>query len=195
MNLQGIRFGFALTGSHCTVDSALFQIKELVAAGAKVLPIVSQSVQGENTRFGRASEVLERLERITGHYPISSIVEAEKIGPGKLFDLLIVAPCTGNTLAKLANGITDTAVLMAVKAHLRNGLPVLLAIATNDGLGINAKNIGILLNARSIFMVPFGQDNPVEKPNSLVARMELIIPAALEALQGKQLQPILMPCA
>ncbi len=195
MNLQGIRLGFALTGSHCTVDSALFQIEELVAAGAKVLPIVSQTVQVENTRFGQAREVLERLKKITGHYPISSIVEAENIGPGKLFDLLIVAPCTGNTLAKLANGITDTTVLMAIKAHLRNGLPVLLAIATNDGLGINARNIGILLNARSVFMVPFGQDNPVEKPNSLVARMELIIPAALEALQGKQLQPILMPCA
>ncbi len=193
MNLKGIKIGFALTGSHCTIASALFQVEALVAEGALIFPIVSPTVQADNTRFGRAKEVLRQLESITGNRPVCSIVEAEEIGPGRSFNLIIVAPCTGNTLAKLANGITDTAVLMAVKAHLRNQFPVLIAIATNDGLGINAKNIGILLNARNIFMVPFGQDNPLEKPNSLVASMELLLPAALNALQGKQLQPILVP--
>ena len=195
MNLQGIKIGFALTGSHCTIASVLFQVGELVAAGAQVFPVVSPTVQTDNTRFGRASEVLENLEKITGNRPIGSIVDAEQVGPGKLFDLLIVAPCTGNTLAKLANGITDTAVLMAIKAHLRNQLPVLIAVSTNDGLGINARNLGTLLNTRSVFMVPFGQDNPLEKPNSLVARMELILPAALNALQGIQIQPILLASA
>ena len=195
MDLQGIKIGFALTGSHCTIASVLFQVGELVAAGAQVFPVVSPTVQTDNTRFGRASEVLESLENITGNQPIGSIVDAEQVGPGKLFDLLIVAPCTGNTLAKLANGITDTAVLMAIKAHLRNQLPVLIAVSTNDGLGINARNLGTLLNTRSVFMVPFGQDNPLEKPNSLVARMELILPAALNALQGIQIQPILLASA
>ncbi len=195
MSLKGIKIGFALTGSHCTIASVLFQVETLVAEGALIFPIVSPTVQADNTRFGRAKEVLGQLESITGNPPVRSIVEAEQIGPGKSFDLIIVAPCTGNTLAKLANGITDTAVLMSVKAHLRNQLPVLLAIATNDGLGMNAKNIGILLNARNIFMVPFGQDNPLEKPNSLVAIMELLLPAAMNALQGKQLQPMLVSSA
>ena len=195
MNFKGVKVGFALTGSHCTIPTVLFQLEALVAEGAQIFPIVSTTVQTEDTRFGRAKEVLGKLKYITGNTPVGSIVDAETIGPGKLFDLIIVAPCTGNTLAKLANGITDTAVLMAVKAHLRNQLPVLLAIATNDGLSINAKNIGILLNAKLIYVVPFGQDNPLEKPNSLVARMELILPAALNALQGKQLQPILLASA
>ncbi|MEW5921075.1 MAG: dipicolinate synthase subunit B [Bacillota bacterium] len=192
MNLQRIKIGFALTGSHCTIATVIQQIGKLIAAGAQVTPVVSPTVERENTRFGRAEEVMEKLATLTGNKPIRSIVEAEHVGPGKLFDLLIVAPCTGNTLAKLANGITDTAVLMAVKAHLRNQRPVLLAIATNDGLGLNAKNIGVLLATRHIYLVPFGQDDPSEKPNSLVARMEFILPAAVEALQGKQIQPLLM---
>lgn len=192
LKLEGFKIGFALTGSHCTVDSVLFQIGGLVGEGAQVFPIVSPTVENVDTRFGRARELMENLERVTGEQPVKSIVEAEPIGPGKLFDLLIVAPCTGNTLAKLANGITDTTVLMAVKAHLRNQLPVLLAIATNDGLGMNARNIGTLLNARHIYLVPFGQDDPLAKPNSLVAKMEDIVPAALSALQGKQLQPLLV---
>jgi dipicolinate synthase subunit B len=170
----------------------MLQMEKLIDAGFQVTPVVSAAVRGDDTRFGRAEDVMARLLEITGKAPVSSIVGAEHVGPEKLFDLLIVAPCTGNTLAKLANGITDTAVLMAAKAHLRNQRPLLLAIATNDGLGLNAKNIGVLLSTRHIFLVPFGQDDPLEKPNSVVARMELILPAALEALQGKQIQPLLI---
>lgn len=192
MSLKGINVGFALTASHCTIASVLFQLGELVAAGAQVMPVVSPTVEEENTRFGRARELLDNLESITGYKIIRSIVEAEPIGPKIMFDILIVAPCTGNTLAKVANGITDSTVLMAIKAHLRNQLPVLLAIATNDGLGFNAKNLGIILNAKHIYLVPFGQDDPESKPNSLVAKMDLIIPAALEAIKGKQLQPLIV---
>lgn len=192
MSFKKIKVGFALTGSHCTIGTVLEQLDALIATGASVTPVVSASLKRENTRFGRAKEIMEKLVTLTGKKPISSIVEAEPVGPEKLFDLLIVAPCTGNTLAKLANGITDTPVLMAVKAHLRNQRPVLLAFATNDGLGLNAKNIGILLATRHVYIVPFGQDDPFGKPNSLVARMELILPAAVEALQGKQIQPLLM---
>lgn len=192
MNLHKNRIGFALTGSHCTISTVMLQMERLIDAGFQVTPVVSAAVTGDDTRFGRAEDVMARLLEITGKAPVSSIVGAEHVGPEKLFDLLIVAPCTGNTLAKLANGITDTAVLMAAKAHLRNQRPLLLAIATNDGLGLNAKNIGVLLSTRHIFLVPFGQDDPLEKPNSVVARMELILPAALEALQGKQIQPLLI---
>jgi dipicolinate synthase subunit B len=128
---------------------------------------------------------------MTGKEIIRDIVAAEPFGPQKLFDLLIIAPCTGNTLAKLANGITDTAVLMAAKGHLRNQRPVVLALATNDGLGLNAKNIGLLLSTKNIFMVPFGQDDPFQKPNSLVASMGLLLPTAVKALKKEQLQPVL----
>ena len=192
MNFDKLKIGFALIGSHCTISTIMQQIAKFADAGFQLTPVVSSAVLSEDTRFGKAEAVMAALVEITGKAPVSSIVEAEHVGPEKLFDLLIVAPCAGNTLAKLANGITDTAVLMATKAHLRNQRPVLLAIATNDGLGLNAKNIGILLATRHIFLVPFGQDDPHEKPNSVVARMELILPAALEALQGKQIQPLLI---
>ncbi len=192
MVLQQVRIGFALTGSHCTMATVFKQIHLLISSGAEVVPVVSPSVKNDNTRFGEARKVIEKLQKLTGKEPICSIVGAEPVGPKKLFELLIIAPCTGNTLAKLANGITDTPVLMAAKAHLRNQRPVLLAIATNDGLGINAKNIGVLLATRHIYLVPFGQDDPLEKPNSLVANMDLILPAAVEALQGRQIQPLLL---
>ncbi|WP_027718231.1 dipicolinate synthase subunit B [Desulfovirgula thermocuniculi] len=192
MRLQGVRVGFALTGSHCTLDEVMVEVERLVKEGAEVYPIISSSVDSTDTKYGPASKWKTLLEGITGRLPINTIVGAEPIGPGKLFDVVVVAPCTGNTLAKLANGITDGPVLMAVKAHLRNLRPVVLAISTNDGLGMNAKNLGLLLNTKNIYLVPFGQDNPQEKPNSLKAKMDLILDTVLCALQGKQIQPVLI---
>lgn len=192
MQLKGIKVGFAITGSHCTIRDILPQISILVENGAVVSPIISVSVDSDDTRFGTADEWKEALKNITGQEIIRTIIDAEPIGPNKLFDVIIVAPCTGNTLAKLANAITDTPVLMAVKAHLRNQRPVVLAVSTNDGLGINAKNLGLLLNMKNIYMVPFGQDNPQVKANSLVAKMSLINETVVNALAGKQLQPLLV---
>lgn len=192
MQLKDKKVGFAVTGSHCTLKETFEQVNVLIQSGAKVYPIISPAVDSEDTRFGKASEWKMFLRDITGHEVIKSVVEAEPIGPNKLFDIIVVAPCTGNTIAKLANGITDTAVLMAVKAHLRNQRPVVLAISTNDGLGINAKNIGMLLNMKNIYMVPFGQDNPIAKANSLVAKMSLLEQTVVEALQGRQLQPVIL---
>lgn len=160
--------------------------------GAEVLPIVSSEVATTDTRFGPASFWRSQLKAITGREPISTIEEAEPIGPQGLIDVLVIAPCTGNTLAKLANGITDSSVLMAAKANLRNQRPVVLAISTNDGLGMNAKNIGSLLNTRNIYFVPFGQDQPLLKPNSLSAKFDLILETILAALQGRQLQPLVV---
>ena len=191
MNLKGTKIGFALTGSHCTIEEILPQIGKLVAAGARVIPIVSFSVQHVNTRFGEANVVLARLQEITGNKAIKSIVEVEPFGPQKYFDVVVIAPCTGNTLAKLAQGITDTTVLMAAKGQLRNLKPVVLALATNDGLGLNAKNIGILLSTKNIFMVPFGQDDPFQKPNSLVAEQNLLLPTIEKALGREQIQPMI----
>ncbi|NPV28268.1 MAG: dipicolinate synthase subunit B [Firmicutes bacterium] len=192
MRLKGVRVGFVVTGSHCTIQEILREIEKIVAEGADVFPVVSYSVSTTDTRFGKASDWCNRLQEITKKAVIKTIAEAEPIGPGKSFDVLVVAPCTGNTLAKLANGITDTPALMAIKAHLRNQRPVVIAVSTNDGLGLNAKNIATLLNAKNIYMVPFGQDNPFAKPNSLVAHMEKIIDTVCLALEGKQIQPVLV---
>ncbi len=192
MSLQGIKIGLALTGSHCTIDQVFPQINRLVAAGASITPIITPAVDLSDTRFGDARVIKTRLFESTGSDIIKSITDAEPIGPHKLLDLLIIAPCTGNTLAKLANGITDTPALMAAKSQLRNLRPVLLAISTNDGLGLNAKNIGVLLATKNIFMVPFGQDEPMLKPNSLVSRMDLLPAAAESALRGEQFQPLLV---
>lgn len=192
MRLKGVRIGFAFTGSHCTLDEVVVEVERLVKEGAEVYPIISSSVDTTDTKYGSANKWKALLEGITGHVPINTIVEAEPIGPGKLFDVVVVAPCTGNTLAKLANGITDGPVLMAIKAHLRNLRPVVLAISTNDGLGMNAKNLGLLLNTKNIYVVPFGQDNPQEKPNSLKAKMDLILDTVIYALQGRQIQPVLV---
>lgn len=195
MRLKGVRLGFALTGSFCTLNEVIKEIEKLQAEGATVYPVVSREVAMLDTRFGPARHWLDLLARLTGQSVITSIVDAEPIGPKKMFDVLVVAPCTGNTLAKLANGITDGPVLMAAKAMLRNQRPVVLAISTNDGLGLNAKNLGILLNAKNVYLVPFGQDNPIQKPNSLVARIELLLDTVILALQGKQLQPVLISYA
>ena len=156
------------------------------------MPIVSNTLITTDTRFGTAKEWQEQLRGITGNEIISTIVQAEPLGPSKLLDVLVIAPCTGNTTSRLANAITDSAVLMAAKAQMRNGRPIVLAISTNDGLGLNAANIAKLLVAKHIYFVPFGQDNPIQKPNSLVARMDLVMEACEAALQGKQLQPLLI---
>ena len=192
MLLSGIKVGFALTGSFCTFAKVMPEVERLIKEGAEVFPIVSESVKNFNTRFGNSDEWLLKLEGITGKKIISTIIDAEPIGPKSLLDVLVVAPCTGNTCAKIANAITDTPVTMAVKAHLRNGKPVVISISTNDGLGLNAKNIGLLLNMKNIYLVPFGQDDPVKKPNSLVSKNELLIDTILEAMRGKQIQPLLV---
>ncbi|GAW91775.1 dipicolinate synthase subunit B [Calderihabitans maritimus] len=191
MRLKGLKVGFALTGSHCTLGTIMQEIERLVSEGAEVVPIISETVNQFDTRFGTTEHWKKELRRITSQEIISSIVDAEPIGPGKLFDVVVIAPCTGNTLAKLANGITDTPVLMAAKAQLRNQRPVVIAVSTNDGLSMNARNIGLLLNTKNIYLVPFGQDNPQQKANSLVAHMDLILETIVEALQGRQIQPVL----
>jgi dipicolinate synthase subunit B len=184
--------GFVVTGSHCTLKEVLDEMEKLAAEGAEITPVVSYAVSTMDTRFGKAADWCSRLCEITNREPIRTIDAAEPIGPGKLFDLLVVAPCTGNTLAKLANGITDTPALMAIKAHLRNQRPVVIAVSTNDGLGLNAKNIATLLNTKHIFMVPFGQDNPTVKPNSLAAGLNRLLDTICCALEGKQIQPVLI---
>ena len=192
MLLQGVKIGFALTGSFCTFAKVMPELERLVSEGADIMPVISEAVDKFDTKFGKADEWKARIEGITGKRLVKTIVDAEPIGPKSLLDILIIAPCTGNTLGKLSNGITDTPVTMAAKAHLRNGKPLVLAISTNDGLGANAKNLGLLLNAKNVYFVPFGQDDPVKKCNSLSANNELILPTILEALKGKQLQPILI---
>ena len=192
MNWKGIVVGYAVTGSHCTLPEVMPQIRRFVEAGAEVVPVVSHSVMTTDTRFGTAEQWQRELKEITGNDIIGSIVEAEPLGPSKRFDLMVIAPCTGNTTSKLANAITDSAVLMAAKAQMRNGRPLVLAISTNDGLGLNAANIAKLLVTKNIYFVPFGQDNPHQKPNSLVARMDLLLETCEAALQGKQIQPLLI---
>ncbi|MBS3872684.1 MAG: dipicolinate synthase subunit B [Firmicutes bacterium] len=186
------RIGFALTASYCTFSSVLPEIRELTARGAQVIPIMSENAATSDTKFGQAAMWKEKILEVSrAHAIIETIVQAEPIGPGKLLDLLVVAPCTGNSLGKIANAITDSVVTMAVKAHLRNMRPVLIAVSTNDGLGLNAVNIGKLLNSKNVFFVPFSQDNPEFKQNSLVAHMNLIPDAVEHALRGLQLSPVL----
>jgi dipicolinate synthase subunit B len=192
MLLKGIRVGFVLTGSHCTFAKVIPQIEKIISEGAEVFPVVSYAVSSTDTRFGSSKEWCDKLQDLTKKPLITTIVEAEPVGPGKLFDILVVAPCTGNTLAKLANGITDTPALMAIKAHMRNQRSVVIAISTNDGLGFNAKNIAVLLNTKGVYLVPFGQDNPLNKSNSIVAKTDKIFDTVLAALEGKQVQPVLV---
>lgn len=191
MELKGRKIGVALTGSFCTYQKVFEQIRKLQEAQAEIVTIFSDASQKINSRFGEAEDFMKEAERITGTKPMLTIDQAEPIGPKSLLDLLIILPCTGNTIAKLANGITDTPVLMAAKAHLRNDKPLLISISTNDALGMNMKNIGLLLNAKNIYFVPFGQDNPEKKPNSMIAKTDLVIPAAEAALEGRQYQPVI----
>lgn len=192
MKLKGKKIGFALTGSHCTLKDIMPVLERIKEEGAELFPVISPSVDETDTRFGEAIEWKTRLVKITGNKLINSIPGVEPFGPENMLDAYIIAPCTGNTLAKLACGITDTAVLMGAKAQLRNQKPVILSISTNDGLGLNAKNIGLLLNTKNIYIVPFGQDSPYTKPNSLMSKPELILPTLLAALEKRQLQPVLL---
>lgn len=191
MSLEGKAIGVAITGSFCTYENVFEELKKLTQEGAVVQTIFSDAAQSINSRFGKAPSFLERAEEITGVKPMLSISQAEPIGPGGLLDVLILLPCTGNTLAKFANGITDTPALMAAKAHLRNNRPVLISISTNDALGMNMKNIGLLMNSKNVYFVPFGQDNPQKKPNSMIAHTSLLLPALEAALEGRQYQPVI----
>lgn len=189
---QQVRVGFAFCGSFCTFSPALKALERVHARYGDVIPIVSESSASTDTRFGAARGFMTEMERICGKPVIDSIAKVEPIGPKGLLDVLVICPCTGNTLAKLANGITDTAVTMAAKAHLRNGRPVVLCPATNDGLAASAKNIGLLLDKKNLYFVPFRQDDPVKKPTSLVADFSKVEDAVDAALAGKQLQPVLL---
>lgn len=183
--------GFAVCGSFCTHSKAMAALEQVKAQFDHVIPIVSEATADMDTRFGKAHDLMREMERICDHRVISSIKAAEPIGPQKLLDLLIICPCTGNTLGKLAAGITDSTVTMAAKAHLRNQRPLLIAPSTNDGLSTSAQSIGALLPRKYIYFVPFGQDAPIQKPTSLVADFSQTTAAALAALEGKQLQPML----
>lgn len=184
--------GFAVCGSFCTHAKAMEALEQIKARFARVVPIVSEVVADTDTRFGRAHDLMREMERICDCRVIDSVKGAEPIGPQKLLDLLIICPCTGNTLGKLAAGVTDTSVTMAAKAHLRNCRPLLIAPSTNDGLAASAASIGALLPRKYIYFVPFGQDDFEKKPTSLVADFAQVADAASAALKGYQLQPILL---
>ena len=188
--MNDITVGFALCGSFCTFDKVIKEIEFLIKKNFNVIPIMSYEASGTDTRFGKATDFINKLERITNNNVIKTISDAEPIGPKKLLDILIVAPCTGNTLGKLANGIFDTPVTLSVKSHLRNQRPVLIGVSTNDALGASAKNIGILMNVKNIFFVPMSQDDCKKKPNSIVAEFDYIYDSMLYALKKEQIQPI-----
>lgn len=191
MTFKGKRIGFGLTGSHCTYHEVFPEIEKLVALGAEVQPVVSYTMQQTNTRFGEGEEWIRRIEEVTNCKSIRTIADAEPLGPKIPVDCMVIAPLTGNSLSKLANALTDSPVLMAAKATLRNGKPVVVGISTNDGLGLNGVNIMRLMATKNIYFVPYGQDDPIYKPNSLVAHMEHIPETILAALQGRQVQPVL----
>ena len=188
-----ITAGFAMCGSFCTFSKAIPQIQGLVESGINVVPIMSEVSSSTDTRFGKAVDFVNEVEEITGKKIIKSIAQAEPIGPKKMLDILIICPCTGNTLAKLASGIADSSVSMAAKSHLRNGRPVLIGASTNDGLANAAKNIGTLLNYKNIYFIPMRQDDYVGKPTSIVADFSLTEVAMNSALEGKQMQPVYLP--
>lgn len=190
--MENINVGFAMCGSFCTFSKAVPQIELLVNKGVNVYPIMSEIAYNTDTRFGTAQSFIDKIKALTNKEIINSVYLAEPIGPKKMLDIIVVAPCTGNTLAKIAHGITDTSVTMAVKAHLRNQRPVLLAVSTNDALGNAAKNIGNLMNFKNIYFVPMGQDDYVNKPSSIVADFNSIYPALMSALDGKQYQPMIV---
>lgn len=192
MSLSNKTIGIAMTGSFCTFEQIFEEIESLLEENATIYPILSFNSQTINSRFGTADYFYNKLKEMTGHEPITTIEDAEPIGPKNHLDVMAIAPCTGNTLAKLSNGITDTPVLMAAKAHLRNGKPLVIAISTNDALGMNFKNIGTLLNTKNVYFVPFGQDSPTGKPNSMVAHRTLLKKTLEGALEGKQIQPVVI---
>lgn len=185
------KIGFAITGSFCTYEKIKEVIQNLKQDGMEIIPIFSDNAQNIDSRFGKAADFKNQIEQITGNAGICSIAQAEPIGPKGYLDALVLAPCTGNTLAKLNSGITDTPVLMAAKAHLRNEKPLVISVSTNDALGVNFNNIGELANRKNVYFVPFGQDDSDKKPRSMIARVELIPETIRAALEGKQIQPML----
>ena len=190
--MEQLRVGFAFCGSFCTMMKALDALEETAKRYSDIIPIVSGTVADTDTRFGAAHDFMREMERICGRRVIATVKDAEPIGPKKLLDVLVICPCTGNTMAKLANGVTDTSVTMAAKAHLRGGGPVVIAPATNDGLMGSAANIGALLARKNIYFVPFGQDDFRGKPASLAADFSLVPDTVAAAVRGEQLQPVLL---
>lgn len=188
--MNDIRLGFALCGSFCTFEKAENQIKYLKEKGIDVIPIMSFNAFSTDTRFGKAQFHIDKIEEICSRKIIATIADAEPVGPKKMLDILIIEPCTGNTIAKLANGITDTPVTLAAKAHLRNERPLVIAVSTNDALAVAASNIGRLLNNRNVYFVPMKQDDSLNKPRSVVADFDKTYDTIINALNGKQLQPI-----
>lgn len=191
LKLKDLKIGLGITGSFCNFKYVQEVIYSLQEEGAEVFPIVSESVNHFDTRFYKRDDFIKMLENTTKHSVISSIVEAEPIGPKDMFDILLICPCTGNTLAKLANGITDGTVLMAIKSHIRNNKPVVIGISTNDGLGSTLENIGKVINTKNFYFVPFRQDDCEKKPKSLVLDYNYIIDTVNQAINGKQIQPII----
>lgn len=192
MELNGVKIGFVLTGSFCTLKKTIPKIKELKNQGAEVIPIMSYNSYNLDTKFGKAEEFINEIKEITGKDIIHTIQDAEPIGPKKMTDIMVVAPCSGNTISKLAVDIIDTPSLMAIKSHLRNNRPLVIAPSTNNGLSGNAENIGKLLNRRNYYFVPFSQDNPITKPRSIVFDFDYLIKTIKFALDGEQISPILL---
>jgi dipicolinate synthase subunit B len=192
MNLKGKKIGLGMTGSHCTYDQVVPQVQRLVDAGAEVTVFVTYTVKNTVTRFGDGRDWIEKVREITGNEVVASIVDAEPYGPKKPLDCMVIAPMTGNSISKFANAMTDSPVLMAAKATMRNKSPVVLGISTNDALGLNGTNIMKLMAAKHIYFIPFGQDNPEKKPTSLVSRMEAMQATVESALEGEQLQPVII---
>lgn len=189
--MEAVKVGFALCGSFCTFDPALVQMRNLAEQGYDIYPIMSDYAYATDTRFGKAEDFRRQIKEISGKEEIiHTIVQAEPIGPRNYLDIIVLAPCTGNTLGKLAGGVTDSSVTMAVKAHLRNQKPVLIGVSTNDALGGSAKNIGMLMNAKNIYFIPMKQDNPTGKPSSVVFDFDMLAPALYSALNKVQLQPV-----
>ena len=192
MDIGDCTVGMGITGSFCSFGKATETARTLTAKCKKVVPVYSYNAQMLNTRFGKAGEFMGEIKERTGEDGIKTLQQAERVGPEKMFDVMLIYPCTGNTAAKLANGIIDTPVLLAAKAHMRNQRPIIIGISTNDALGINFKNIGKLMNMKNIFFVPFGQDDCITKPNSLVCEKNLIIDTIESVLEGKQVQPVIL---
>lgn len=190
--MESIRVGYALTGSFCTFERSLSEMTKLKQSGYDIIPVMSENAYGTDTRFGNSDDFVRRIENISGRKVISTITDAEPIGPKNLTDILVVLPCTGNTLAKLVNGIYDTAVTLAVKSHLRNQRPVVIGVSTNDALSTTAKNIGALLNCKNYYFIPVKQDDCVKKPFSVVCDFEMVEKTIEAALEQRQLQPILI---
>ena len=190
--MEALNIGFALTGSFCTFHKVLPVMRGLKEAGHHITPIMSYNAYQTDTRFGKAKDFVAEIEELTGERVIADITQAEPIGPKKLLDVLVIAPCTGNSLAKLAVGISDTPVTLAAKSHLRNLRPLVIAISSNDALAGAAKNIGMLQNYKNVFFVPYRQDDPAQKPNSVVADFSLIPQTVASAMNGVQLQPVLI---